>query len=101
MANDDWREVSPDTLPADIKTAYDEAKAIYRQYKETKAKFEGLMQAEFAESMPAGQELKFGYNFGKLSVAVGPKREVKRDKAKQSGSLNDWLSGQRESGART
>lgn len=100
MANDDWREVNVAELPTVIREAYDAAKAIYREYKEAKGIFEQAMQAHVADSMPQGQELKFGYNFGKLSVAVGPKREAKRGKVQAQGSLNDWLTTQRIEGHR-
>ena len=42
--------------------------------------------------------LEFGYNFGKLSVAVGPKRERKASKVADAGNLSDWLQGQAASG---
>ena len=57
------------------------------------------MQEHVAGQMPANCELKFGYNFGKLSVAVGPKREAKA-KAKDVGKLSDWLAGQAAAGQR-
>ena len=46
--------------------------------------------------MPEGSELKFGYKFGKLSLAIGPK--IERRQAKPKGTLGDWLNGQREAG---
>lgn len=98
MANDDWREVNTAELPETIRKHYEDAKAIYRSYKAAKAVFEGEMQEHVADSLPAGCELKFGYNFGKLSVAIGPKREAKAKKAQSNGSLSDWLQEQRESG---
>ena len=57
------------------------------------------MQSTFGERLPEGQELKFGYNFGKLSIAVGEKRERKVAKAKAS--LTDWLAAQGQGGHRS
>jgi hypothetical protein len=92
MASEDWNEVDVGELPEAIQHQYGQMKAIYRQYKAEKDVFEGKMQALYAGQMPEGRELKFGYNFGKLSVAVGEKREKKAAKPKQS--LTDWLAEQ-------
>ena len=100
MANDDWKQVDVAELPQELQEAYSNMKAIYRQYKAAKDIFEGFMQEHVAEQMPEGCELKFGYNFGKLSVAVGPKREQKA-KTKDTGKLGDWLQAQASGGHRS
>jgi hypothetical protein len=56
------------------------------------------MQAQFRDKMPQGMELKFGYNFGKLSVAVGPITERKAKVEASGESLDDWLQGQASQG---
>lgn len=103
MANDknDWRNVDMSELTHDQRTAYDSMKAAYRTYADYKASFERLMNDSVADSLPEGQELKFGYMFGKLSVAIGPKREAKAVKARESGTLADWLAGKAQGGHRT
>ena len=102
MANSDWREVDPSTLPDDIEAAYREMKAVYRDYAQRKQAFEALMQEHHANVLPSGKELKFGYNFGKLSIAIGPARERKpKREAKTEQSLSDWLQAQAANGDRS
>ena len=97
----DWKEIDPSTLRPHLQEAYTGMKAQYRVYAADKAKFEQAMQEAFGANMPEGQELKFGYNFGKLSVAVGPARERKPKKEpKDSQGLADWLSAQAQGGHR-
>lgn len=100
MANSDWQTVEVSKLPAEIQEFYADAKGVYKEYKLAKGIFESEMQALFADKMPEGCELKFGYNFGKLSVAVGPKVERKAKSAAQTQSLGDWLAGQASAGQR-
>ena len=96
MANSDWNEVKPGELPKHIGEAFDTMKAAYREYADAKRGFESLMQQAFGDKLAEGQELKFGYLFGKLKVAVGEKRERKAVKPKTS--LSDWLTAQTGSG---
>ena len=98
MANSDWNEVSVDELHVDLQQLYADSKAAYKVYKARKAEFELAMQAQFVTDVPSGCELKFGYNFGKLSVAIGPRIE-RKGKAKESKpSLGDWLASQQAQG---
>lgn len=101
MANDDWKQVDPASLRQEAQDQYNEMKRVYRQYAAAKAAFEATMQRDFADHLPAGAELKFGYNFGKLSIAVGPKRPEKaKAKADTGKSLSEWLGEQAGSGRR-
>lgn len=93
MAKSDWREINIETeLSAELRKAYEHSKAQYRIYKEARNAFELIMQETFASDLAEDEELKFGYNFGKLSIAVGEKRERKpKQAAKDKPSLGDWL----------
>lgn len=109
MAKEDWRTLDEQALINAIgqqgaTTAwgmYQTSKDAYRQYKALRNTFEGAMQSAFADKLPSGYELKFGYNFGKLSIAVGPVSEKKAQPKAESESLGDWLAGQAASGNRT
>ena len=104
MANDknDWRNVDVDAeLDPVVRGLYDTMKDSYRKYAADKAAFERAMNNAVSDSLPADQELKFGYMFGKLSVAIGPKREAKAVKAQASGTLADWLAAKAASGHRS
>jgi hypothetical protein len=102
MASEDWTEIDPNTeLSATTRQMYEQAKSIYKQYKAARDMFEGAMQDEHAGALPAGSELKFGYKFGKLSIAIGPKRERVKATAKQRPSLTEWLRAQQAASART
>lgn len=97
---DDWRTVDVDAeLSSERKAQYVAAKDAYRVYKIARDAFEQGMREDSAEHMPEGQELKFGYNFGKLSIALGPisERKVKAS-GKPKQSLADWLAGQGKDG---
>ncbi len=102
MTNDknDWRNVDLSELTEQQRTLYAASKAAYQAYARAKGAFEQQMQADNASNLPAGMELKFGYMFGKLSVAIGPKREAKAIKAQSSGTLADWLAGKAAGGHR-
>lgn len=101
MADSDWKTVDVAELPQNVQEQYQHMKGLYRQYKTAKDEFEMRMQGLFVDNLPEGTELKFGYNFGKLSVAVGPKREKAKAKAQDKGSLGDWLQNQAASGRRS
>ncbi len=93
----EWQTVDVGELAQDTRQAYEASKIAYRAYKVAKEGFEQAMQKDFAEHMPAQSELKFGYMFGKLSIAVGPITE-RKGKAKVQGSLADWLAAQAQGG---
>jgi hypothetical protein len=108
MAKEDWRTLDEQALINAIGenkashcwSQYQSSKDAYRAYKVQRDTFEASMQACFADKLPAGYELKFGYNFGKLSIAVGPVTERKAQPKVESESLGDWLAGQAASGQR-
>lgn len=109
MAKEDWRTLDITALTSAIGqergtecwAQYEASKQAYRAYKAERDRFELQMQEAFADRMPQGMELKFGYNFGKLSIAVGPVSERKAQPKAASESLGDWLAGQAASGVRT
>lgn len=91
-----WVEIDPETLDADQKQAYDGYKAIYREMKAQRERFEASM----SQGVPEGQRMIFGYNFGKLSVAiVADDRKPKAGKPKQS--LAEFLASQQAAGLHT
>jgi len=108
MAKEDWKTIDKQALinaigeeEANIVWGhYENAKQAYREYKACRQIFEEAMQAPFKSKLPSGQELKFGYNFGKLSIAVGPVSERKAQPKAESESLGDWLQAQAQSGQR-
>lgn len=93
-----WNEIDPATLTGDAAALFGEYKAQYRKAKEAKALFEAEMQ-ELA-ALPSGYKLVFGYNFGKLSVAVVADDKPKAAAKPASQSLAEWLQGQAAAGAR-
>ena len=108
MAKEDWKQVDESTLTnaigadqsAQVWGLYQASKQAYRAYKLERDEFENAMQEAFKAKLPTGMELKFGYNFGKLSIAVGPVTERKAQPKAESESLGDWLAGQAQSGNR-
>ena len=92
----DWLNVEIEQLSVESRERYEASKLAYRAYKAARDAFENGMQDEY--NTPEGSELKFGYNFGKLSVAIGPKtqRKVKSEAVKQT--LAEFLAAQAESG---
>jgi hypothetical protein len=109
MAKEDWKQVDAGTLAkaigereaAEVWAMYETSKEAYRAYKAKRDAFEAEMQLQFEAKLPSGMELKFGYNFGKLSIAVGPVTERKAAAKTETGTLTDWLAGQAASGCRT
>jgi hypothetical protein len=108
MAKEDWKQVDREALAKAIGddmaiaawAQYEEAKDAYRTYKAHRQTFENTMQVAFKDKLPKGMELKFGYNFGKLSIAVGPVSERKAQPKAESASLTNWLTTQAASGQR-
>lgn len=92
----DWHTIDPTTLPEMARKLYDASKEAYRVYKAERAAFEESMQA----GVPEGFRMVFGYNFGKLSVAIVPDdRKPKAAKATTQ-SLADFLKAQASAGRR-
>ena len=63
-----WHILNPADLPEHIQALHRSYKAQYEKMKADREAFEMAMAA--AISPPAGKRVVFGYNFGKLSVAV-------------------------------
>jgi hypothetical protein len=63
-----WQEVDPDTLQAPVASAFAAYKEAYATAKEFRDEFERL--ASETAALPETHRLAFGYNFGKLSIAV-------------------------------
>jgi hypothetical protein len=109
MAKEDWRTIDRDALIQAVGETdgamawaqYEASKEAYRAYKAKRDAFESVMQRAFSDKLPNGYEIKFGYNFGKLSIAVGPVTERKATPKAESESLGDWLQAQAASGQRT
>lgn len=96
-----WQNVDVAELSQDAQTTYAASKEAYKAYKAARFVFENTMNTEFAEHLDDSSELKFGYNFGKLSVAIGPKttRKSKNEAPKQT--LAEFLAAQNASGAQS
>lgn len=92
-----WVNIDIDSLHDEARNAYEAYKASYRAMKAQREAFEGTM----SEDIPQGQRMIFGYNFGKLSVAVvEDDRKVSKPKA-QTQSLSDFLKSAQGHGDRT
>lgn len=82
-----WVNINPETLSEAQLTAWTAYKLLYRQMKDQRLAFETLM----AQGVADGQRMIFGYNFGKLSVAVvADDRKASKPKAQQM-SLAQYL----------
>ena len=95
----DWRILDPATLPDNLRSAYADYKQAYALMKEARQSFEDAMS--LAAALPDTSRLVFGYNFGKLSLAVVPNDKPKAKPAAPAGSLATFLASARLTGART
>lgn len=91
-----WTEINPASLPEAVSKAYGEYKEYYREMKAARLRFETSL-ADMA-TLPEGKRMVFGYNFGKLSVAIvdDDRKPAKAMPAKQS--LADFIAAQQASG---
>lgn len=91
-----WTELNPDTLPNNLSAMYAEYKEMYRRMKNQRTEFENAVAA--AAELPEGKRMVFGYNFGKLSVAIvdDDRKPAKATPAKQS--LAEFIASQAQSG---
>lgn len=99
MAKQDaeWTTINVDTLGDSIRSDWDSYKVAYRMAKEAREAFEEAM-AKVAK-LPQGKRMIFGYNFGKLSVAIVDD-DRKPGKAKAGGlTLAQFIASQQNSGA--
>lgn len=94
----EWMTIDPDTLPAHHAALYAEYKALYRKMKEAREKFEETVNE--AAKLPEGKRLVFGYNFGKLSMAVAEDDKRRARAAEPKASLADFLAAQAATGRR-
>lgn len=92
---DPARELSPEML-----RAFERSKEAYKEYQAAKQRFEDMFKASVASQIPPGFEIKFGYNYGKLSVAIAQTDPSKERKAaaKPKESLADWMQAQTSGG---
>lgn len=93
-----WQTIDPATLPTQIAKQYANYKAAYVEMKAERKAFEDAVIAML--TIPTGKRAVFGYNFGKLSLALVDD-EAKPATAKGSLSLSAFLSSQAAQGKRT
>lgn len=92
-----WVNIDIDSLSGEQLDAYKTYKDAYRIMKAQREAFEQIM----GKDIPQGQRMIFGYNFGKLSVAVvEDDRKVAKPKATTQ-SLSDFLAQAKAHGDRT
>jgi hypothetical protein len=96
--NANWVELDPATLAPEMAAAYAEYKEMYRDMKAQRLRFETMLAS--AAELPDGKRMVFGYNFGKLSVAIveDDRKPAKATPAKQS--LAEFIAAQMASGSR-
>ena len=65
-----WTQIDPDSLPTPIAKQYANYKSAYAEMKAERKAFEEALAAML--TIAAGHRVVFGYNFGKLSIAIVP-----------------------------
>jgi hypothetical protein len=93
-----WTELNADDLPAAIAGEYQKYKDMYRAMKAQRERFETALAA--AADVPAGKRMIFGYNFGKLSVAIVDDDRKPAKSAQPKLSLAEFMRQQAASGHR-
>lgn len=93
-----WQTIDPATLPAPIAKQYDRYKEAYREMKAERSAFEDAMKGLI--TVAQNQRVVFGYNFGKLSIAL-VEGEIKPVTKSGAQSLSDFLKSQATLGKRT
>lgn len=63
-----WTQIDTDSLPTPIAKQYANYKSAYAEMKAERKAFEDAIAAVL--SVPQGKRAIFGYNFGKLSIAI-------------------------------
>ena len=91
-----WTNIDPNTLDQNHQQAYADYKEAYKMAKEAKAIFEEGMRK--SADLPEGKLLVFGYNFGKLSLAIVEDDRKPKAASKPQG-LAAFLASQAASGA--
>lgn len=88
-----WATIDVTTLAPELAKAYATYKAGYQAMKAARLEFENAMSA--AIEPPAGQRVIFGYNFGKLCVAIVDGEIAKPKAAASTLTLSEWAAQQR------
>lgn len=91
-----WTNIDVDTLDQVHQDNYAAYKAAYALMKEAKACFENTMNEK--AGLPKGKRIFFGYNFGKLSLAIGEDDQPKAKAKQGTPSLAEFLAMQTQSG---
>lgn len=63
-----WTQIDIDSLPPALRTEYGNYKDAYAEMKQVRKEFEENLAAML--TVPTGKRAVFGYNFGKLSIAI-------------------------------
>ena len=63
-----WTQIDTETLPTAIAKQYANYKSAYVEMKAERKSFEDALAAKL--DIPTGKRAVFGYNFGKLSIAI-------------------------------
>ena len=93
-----WIEIDPASLSKEVKKDYDAYKEEYRLAKIAREAFEESMRATV--EVPKGKKLVFGYNFGKLSVAIVDDDGRRNSAGKAAMSLSAFMASQGAAGRR-
>ncbi len=83
-----WTQIDTDSLPTAIAKQYANYKSAYAEMKAERKAFEDALAEKLA--VPAGKRAVFGYNFGKLSIAIVDDDKPKA-KASSAVSLADLM----------
>lgn len=68
QATASWTQIDTDSLPTAIAKQYANYKSAYAEMKAERKAFEDALAAML--DVPPGKRAVFGYNFGKLSIAI-------------------------------
>jgi len=71
-----WKEIDPTSLSDEQQTAYQDYKTAYLLARDLRQEFEAIMQ----QMAPTAMHFLFGYNFGRLTMAVVPGAYVPQTK---------------------
>jgi len=93
-----WIEIDPSTLDGDVLKAYKGYKDLYASMKAQRTAFEDAMAA--SAGVPEGKRMVFGYNFGKLSVAIVDDDRKTKGPAPAKLSLSQFMAMQGAMGKR-
>jgi hypothetical protein len=113
IAKEHWEKLDVATLPEQLQDRFESSKMAYKRYQDAakalpeyqehldaREEFENEMQKLFAPKLAEGKELKFGYLYGGLSIAIGDKPKSRAMVMPREG-LAAWLKSMRENGERS